>query len=127
VDNILFATGSDGLPSAYIIDWQCAGVGDPQFDLAYFLTGSLSPEDRRACERTLIARHALALRTHDASYTDDVALANYRRNVVSGLQATVGAAVAIPSTPQTDALLLALVRRNCAAVADWDALAALTA
>ena len=39
----------------------------------------------------------------------------------------VGAAVAIPSTPQTDALLLALVRRNCAAVADWDALAVLTA
>ena len=127
VDNILFATGSDGLPSAYIIDWQCAGVGDPQFDMAYFLTGSLSPEDRRACERTLIARHAAVLRARDASYTDEVALANYRRNVVSGLQATVGAAVAIPSTPQTDALLLALVRRNCAAVADWDGLAALTA
>jgi hypothetical protein len=125
VDNVLFATAQDGAPSAYLIDWQCAGVGDPQFDLAYFLTGSLSPEDRRACERDLIGRHAAVLREVDPTYTDEAAFEAYRRNAVSGLEATVAAAVAIPSTPATDALLLALVRRNCAAVADWGSLQAL--
>ena len=125
VDNVLFARGDDGRPSAYLIDWQCAGVGDPQFDLAYFLTGSLSPEDRRLCERDLIRAHAARMREVDPSYTDEVALDAYRRNAVSGLQATVAAAVAIPSTPATDALLLALVTRNCAAVAEWRTLEAL--
>jgi hypothetical protein len=127
VDNVLFETGVDGALAAYLIDWQCAGIGDPQFDLAYFLTGSLSPEDRRRCERDLIQRHAARLREVDASYTDEAALEAYRRNAVSGLQATVAAAVAIPSTPATDQLLLALVRRNCAAVADWRSLEALGA
>jgi hypothetical protein len=127
VDNIVFVQGADGRPSAWLIDWQCAGVDDPQFDLAYFLTGSLSVEDRRACERGLIARHARVLAEADPTYTEAAALEAYRRGIVSGLQATVGAAVAIPSTPSTDALLLALVRRNCAAVRDWDGLAALAA
>ncbi|AOH83282.1 hypothetical protein AWL63_04145 [Sphingomonas panacis] len=125
VDNVMFAANEDGTPSAYLIDWQLARLGDPQMDVAYFLTGSLSPTDRRSCEMRLIRRHAATLRAVDPQYTDDVALAAHRLNAVSGLAYTVASSYNIVSTPASDALLLALARRNCSAVADWESLNAL--
>lgn len=122
VDNVLFETRSDGTPSAYLVDWQLARVGDPQIDVAYFLTGSLSPQHRRACEHDLIRRHASLVREKESRYTDEIALNSYRLNVVAGLLYTVGAANKLSSIPSMETLLLALVRRNCAAVTDWSAL-----
>lgn len=125
VDNILFGEDPEGATRAYLIDWQVTSEGDPQHDLAYFLTGSLSVEERRACERDLILQHAEAIREVDPDYTEEVALAAYRFNIIAGLNATVAAAIPIPSTPHTDALLMTLAERNCAAVLDWDGVAAI--
>ncbi|WP_439816134.1 phosphotransferase [Zavarzinia sp. CC-PAN008] len=119
VDNVLFDMSNPDAPRAYLIDWQVTSQGDPQHDLAYFLTGSLLPEERKACERDLIAAHAATIRKVDPSYTLERALEAYRLNIIAGLQATVAAALPIPSTPHTDKLLMTLAERNCAAVLDW--------
>lgn len=126
VDNILFEESGD-TPTAYLVDWQLARLGDPQIDVAYFLTGSLSPQDRRACERDLIRRHAGVIREKEPGYADEVAMNSYRLNAVAGLLYTVGAANKLSINPSMAALLLALAKRNCAAVEDWNSLNALRA
>ncbi|MEH3037956.1 MAG: nuclear transport factor 2 family protein [Sphingomonas adhaesiva] len=124
VDNVMFDRRG-AAPLAYLIDWQMVSRGAPAIDLAYFLTGSLSVEDRRAVERALIADHAAAIGAIDPAYTPARAEADYRIAAASGLAATVGAAAVMPDTPHNRALLVTLARRNVAAVRDWGTIEAL--
>lgn len=121
VDNILFEESDEGI-AAWIIDWQLPAAGDPQHDVAYFLSGSVNPADRRACERELVAEYAALIRRTITDYSDAEALESYRRNVVSGLWLTVIATAAIDQSAHNADLICALVERNCAAIRDWDAL-----
>jgi hypothetical protein len=123
VDNVLFEDTSEGIV-AWIIDWQLPAAGDPQHDVAYFLSGSVSPEDRRTCERELVSEYAALIRRTVPDYSDGEALESYRRNVVAGLWLTVIAASAIEQNAHNADLICALVERNCAAIRDWDALSA---
>jgi hypothetical protein len=120
VDNIMFDRRDPAAVRAYFIDWQGARTSDAQSDVAYFLSSSISPEDRRACERELVIAHAAAIAEVDPSYTPEAAFAAYRRNIVSGLHMTLVATCVIPfSTPHVEKLLTALAHRNCAAIRDW--------
>jgi len=126
VDNVLFGD-KGGHPLAYLIDWQFTSVGDAMLDVAYFLTGSLSPDDRRRCERDLIARHTGYIREIDPTYTLEMALEAYRLNAVAGLQFAIIAVLAMPVGGRGDDVLIALAERTTAAVRDWDALTAINA
>jgi hypothetical protein len=125
VDNVLFERLRGGGTRACLIDWQLVRAGDPQYDVAYFLSGSVAPEDRRACERDLVAEHARAIAELDPAYTPEKALESYRFNIVSGLWLTGVAAAFIQRTDHNARLLEALVARNVAAIRDWDGLAAI--
>jgi hypothetical protein len=127
VDNILFERDAGGALRACLIDWQCASVGDPQYDVAYFLSGSVSPKDRRAIERDLVAEHVNILAEADAGYGFDEAIEAYRFHIVSGLWLTVVAAAFIEANDHHARLLAALLERNVTAIEDWDALAAVKA
>lgn len=122
VDNILFSDGADG-PAAVLIDWQVTGWRNPMHDVAYFLSGSVSVEDRRSAERGLLDDYAAAFGT---GYDRDRIEADYRLHLPSGLMTTLAAYGVLPLTPEVDRLLLALLRRNLAAVADWTSLDAIT-
>lgn len=124
VDNVMFDRRGDE-PVAYLIDWQMVSRGSPAFDLAYFLAGSLSVADRRACEQALIAEHAQILAAAVPGFTEAVATDLYRINVASGLNATVGAAAVMPDKPHNRDLLVTLATRNVSAVRDWKTLEAL--
>ena len=50
LDNMFF--GDDG--EFAVIDWQVSGLAGGNFDVAYFLTGSLTPETRKLVERDAI-------------------------------------------------------------------------
>lgn len=63
LDNVIFA-GARGSRPFIILDWQTASVGPPAWDLALFLTGSLSVGDRRAAEDELLDRYVTLLATH---------------------------------------------------------------
>jgi thiamine kinase-like enzyme len=123
VDNILFEDRGDGV-QAILIDWQVAGRRSPMHDVGYFLSGSVSVEDRRAHEHALIEHYAERLGSR-FDYPHDEILADYRIHLVSGLMITTAAAAVLPDTPQAATLLLALLERNLAAVADWGSLAAI--
>jgi thiamine kinase-like enzyme len=125
VDNILFIDGprADDV-QAVLIDWQLTGWRNPMHDVGYFLSGSVSVEDRRAHERDFLDRYA---ETIGFRYTLAEVTADYRVQLLSGLMTTVACYGLIPLTPAFDALLIALLRRNAAAAADWESLAAVRA
>ncbi len=121
VDNILFIDAADG-PAAVLIDWQVTGWRNPMHDVAYFLSGSVSVEDRRSAERDLLGDYAAAF---GDGYERDKIEADYRLHLPSGLMTTLAAYGVLPLTAEVDRLLLALLRRNVAAVADWRSLDAI--
>lgn len=118
VDNVIFERNG----RACLIDLQSISIGDAAFDLAYFLTGSLDPPDREACERRLVRGHAAAVRVVDPAYDDETAWRRYRQFALSGLIATVSAAGLLGDRAHVPQIA-ALARRNCAAVAALDGIA----
>lgn len=127
LDNMLFDHRSPDCVSCCIIDWQALGLGHPMQDMAYFLTGALGPELRREIEGRLIEDYQAIIAEVDPGFTLAEALAGYRRNIAAGLTNTVAAALSVVQSEHNDALMLALVARNTAAVRDWDGLAVLEA
>ena len=119
VDNVLFDHGSSKSPQAYLIDFALVSVGDAVADVAYFLTSSLLPEDRLACETDLLEMHTREIALKDPAYTIDKAMASYRENIVSSLYLTMMAAMRMPDAPHARMLLTRLFERNCAAVQHW--------
>jgi hypothetical protein len=122
VDNVLFDDQNGG--EAILIDWQVTGVRNPMHDVGYFLSGSISIEDRRKCERDLLDLYAQQF-TQAEGYTRRQIEDDYRVQLVSGLMTTAAAVGLLPDVPKVNELLLALLERNCAAVDDWQSLKAL--
>ena len=114
VDNVLFDQSDHGSPRAYLIDFALVTIGDAVADVAYFLTSSLSPEDRLACEL-----HTSEIAQKDSTWTIEKAAEAYRVNIVSSLYLTMFAAMGMPDESQANLLLTRLFERNCAAVKHW--------
>lgn len=125
VDNILFIDQADGI-EAVIIDWQMTGWRNPMHDVGYFLSGSVTVADRRMHERALLALYADEF-GRDRGYSDQAMEDDYRVQLLSGLMTTVAAYALLPITAPVERLLIALLGRNLAAAADWDAIAAVRA
>ncbi|MBF5088792.1 phosphotransferase [Novosphingobium sp. NBM11] len=122
VDNVLFEDLPSG-PRAWLIDWQFATLGSPMFDLAYFLSGSLEPADRRAVEEGMIKAHQAAIAVCDPAYSLDQARREFKASLPIALHFSVGAVLAIPPGDLEDRLLSTLAERNVSALIDWDCLA----
>ena len=118
-DNIMFDYRDASHPAAYLIDWAMVRIGDAMTDVAYFLTSSLSPQDRLACEMDMLALHTQEIAAQDPAYTLEMAEQSYRNNIVSSMYLTLLSATGIPQTPHSDLLLMALAQRNCAAIKHW--------
>lgn len=123
VDNVIFEKMPSGI-RACLIDLQSMAIGDPAYDIAYFLSGSLEPADRAVCERELVESHTAALRESGVASNPTTAWENYRQHAIAGMIATVSAAALLAASPPIDRLLVALARRNCAAVQELDGIAA---
>ncbi|HZZ46561.1 MAG TPA: phosphotransferase [Pseudonocardia sp.] len=123
VDNVLFEQ-VDGATRAVLIDWQVTGLRNPMYDVGYFLSGSISIDDRRAHEDALLEHYLREFATVRAGYSRADALHDYRTQVLSGLVITTAAISVLPDNDAVNTLILALLERNCAAVRDWDALTA---
>lgn len=118
VDNVLFEDGPEG-SNAWLIDWQFADRGSPMFDLAYFLSGSLAPEDRRRIDKSLVERHHAVIAAIDPAYSLAQARTEFAESLPLALYFTVGAVLAMPPSEHGDRLLLTLATRNVAALRDW--------
>ena len=77
-DNLLFGGASDSV-SLVVIDWQMLVRGRGPVDLAYLLSGSMDPEDRRRHELDVVTRYAAQLEAAGVrDYGADQCLSDYR-------------------------------------------------
>jgi aminoglycoside phosphotransferase (APT) family kinase protein len=123
LDNLLFRPGD---PRPVVVDWQTAAWGAPASDVAYFLGGSLSVEDRRLHADALVRVYHEALVDHGvgryglAQLEEDV-----RRLCFGGLVMSVGAAMLVKRTERGDDMFVTSVARYAQQAIDLDAVATL--
>ncbi len=125
-DNLFFGAPGSGRPLV-VCDWQSASRGPGVVDAAYFIAGSLSPDDRRAHEDELLRRyHNLLLEGGVKGYSLAQLKEDYR-GYFAGVVA--GAVVLLGTLPEGNErgrrLIEATVTRFLAAMEDHDSLALL--
>jgi Phosphotransferase enzyme family len=126
LDNMIFDARGSGR-SVTVLDWQTVSVGSPAWDVAMFLSGSLSIEDRRAAEPELFERYVTLLSRHGVrGYSVEDLRLEYRFALLVLLAGTVrGIAMRAPdeATSRERALqkdALAADGRLMAALGDHD-------
>jgi len=103
------------------LDWQAVCRAPVFYDVAYFVTGSLSVEDRRAHERELIRHYTDALASSGGPCLDlDEAWLDYRRYALHGFLWAV-----TPPVMQPLERVRAMSDRHTAAIGDLESLEAL--
>jgi aminoglycoside phosphotransferase (APT) family kinase protein len=125
LDNLLFQPGH---PRPVVVDWQTAAWAAPSVDVAYFVGGCLSVEDRRACELDLLSGYHDALcRRGVRDYTLEQLRADARRDTFGGILMAIVAAMVVQRTERGDRMFLTSATRHAQHVLDADALALLRA
>ena len=90
LDNMIFSARESGR-SVVVLDWQTVSAGPPAWDVALFLVGSLSPEDRCAAEGELFRLYAEHLFAHGVhGYSADDLRCDYGLALLALLAGTVG-------------------------------------
>ena len=115
-DNLLFSASGD---EVVLVDWQGTSVGAPAFDVAYFMSQSLTTDVRRANEDALIALYVSELADAGCSLSRDDALAGYGESMVYGL--AVACAIPLisdPGEPRSARLARSMAQRAFAAIDD---------
>ena len=123
LDNLFFGQSPEHAPLT-VLDWQISFKGNGAYDLAYFISQSLSTEDRRANEKALIERYLGVLQAHGIAVDRDAFDRAYARTVAYCFIYPISAAGQIEVTNERHRELLhMLYARSVAAIEDWNALA----
>lgn len=122
LDNLLFPP--HGAPGVSAVDWQTLSIGLPARDLAYLVSTSLEPAERRTHERAVVAAYHQALVTGGVDgYDLETCWDDYRFAMIQGpLVALFGCAYGAESE-RGNRMFAAMVRRSCTAIRELDTLA----
>ncbi len=106
-ENILFYGDT-----ATVVDWQTMAESSAVTDAAYFLGGSVAPEDRRAWEHELIERYREQLDSLGVTLSAGQCWEQYREYAMHGLLITIlGAAYSTPDD-RSDKMFLTMIQRH---------------
>ncbi len=123
LDNLLFPAGES---RPYVVDWQTAAWGSAASDVAYFLGGSLTADDRRRFGSTLLDGYHQALESEGVRDFDHERLElEYRHLCFGGLVMTVGASMLVKRTERGDEMFVTSLARYAQQALDLDAEATL--
>ncbi len=118
LDNLLFSAGD-----CKVVDWQTLSWGPCMTDVAYFIGGALSDEDRRAHEEELVRGYHQALLDQGVTALSwDAAWEGYRRACFAGITMVVAASMVTVQTERGDDMFMAWFARNAQQVLDLGAL-----
>jgi hypothetical protein len=126
IDNLFF--GRTGGPyELAVIDWQSPNRGWGAYDLAYFMSGSMPPEQRRAGERAALERyHATLTAGGVRGYSFDDLLNDYRASLMAYLAIfVVNGATLERSNERAVQLFEVIFDRLNSAIVDHDATGAI--
>ncbi len=119
LDNLLFCPGD---PRPFVVDWQTAAWGAAASDVAYFLGGSLTVEERRRHEQELLDGYHRAVVAEGAVGFDRDRLAHeYRRLCFGGLVMSIGASMLVKRTSRGDDMFVTSVARYAQQALDLEA------
>ncbi|WIM09186.1 phosphotransferase [Enhydrobacter sp.] len=123
-DNLFFG-GAQGGESLAAVDWQVSSRGGGAFDLAYFLSGNVTPQTRRAIEKDVVRLYVDTLAEAGVrGYGFDECFEHYRFGVLYCLVYSVIVIGTLdPSNARGLAMFHANFERVAAAIADLDAAA----
>ena len=125
LDNLLFQPGT---PRPVVVDWQTVAWAGASIDVAYFIGGCLSAEDRRAHEPELLAHYHDALcRRGVRDYSLQQLRADARRDTFAGLLMAIVASMVVQRTERGDLMFLTSSTRHAQHALDVDAPALLLA
>lgn len=123
LDQLFFAVEPDD-PPVRALDWQVSSIGRSAYDLAYFLSQSLTTEGRRACEDELITRYAERLRECGIDYNATQLDHDYRLTAAwCFVYPVIGLGRFDVANDRQDKLLRAMLNGAADAIEDHDALA----
>jgi aminoglycoside phosphotransferase (APT) family kinase protein len=124
LDNLFFGVGT--MPFA-IVDWQFLSRGLGVWDIAYFLSESLLPADRRHAEMKLLESYHQTLAQQGIDdYPFSQCLIDYRLALLQRHTALVSTIAAMPFSEEQRRLHInILLPRNIAALVDHNAFALL--
>lgn len=124
-DNMMFATPAGGKPVT-VLDWQSVSFGTGAVDVAYFLAGALTPEQRRAAEPELLARYLDGLK---AQGVDGYGMDDLKRDYAGGgfllFLTAFFAAMIVKRTDRGDDMFMQMLSSGARHVLDHDALSTL--
>ncbi|HWX74983.1 MAG TPA: phosphotransferase, partial [Solirubrobacteraceae bacterium] len=121
LDNLLF--GEEGSTRALtVVDWQTVGWGGAMADAAYFLSGALEPELRRAHERELFGEYHEALCAQASRALEvEECWTEYRRHAFAGVLMAIIASMLVQRTERGDEMFMAMLARHSQQALDLDA------
>ena len=122
LDNMFFGGCDAG--GFTVIDWQTSGLmGDGLYDVAYFMTSSVSTEVRRGIEREALQEyHDLLCDSGVTDFTFEQCWRHYRRNMLGMLVPSVCAGGGLDmGNERVRELGETMLRRTLAAIEDLDA------
>jgi aminoglycoside/choline kinase family phosphotransferase len=123
LDNLFFGTEEDK-PMLAVADWQIASRGRGVFDVAYFMSGGVPADLRRANEMSLLSDYHRILTDNgnSAGYDFDECFRDYRKSVVFCLvYPVIGGGSVDMGNERGVALWDTWLDRNVAAIEDLDA------
>lgn len=124
-DNMMFGTAEGGYPVT-VLDWQSFAFGAGPTDLAYFLAGALSPEERRAAEPELLALYLGKLKELGVTgYEMDDLKRHYGQGAYLLFTTAFFAAMIVTQTERGDKMFLRMLGSAADHIIDHDGLAAL--
>ncbi len=125
LDNMLFEILGGREPFA-VLDWQTVAPGPGTSDVAYFLGGCLSIDDRRKSEDDLLRRyHARLLEGGVRGYSLERCREDARHAALMGYYVCTYAVPLVPRTERGDRMFAIWLSRCARQVLDHDALALL--
>ena len=121
MDNMFF--GADGSDDFAVIDWQVSGIGPGLYDVASFMSDSVSTETRRKIEReTLREYHDVLCSTGVKEFSFEACWRLYRQNMLGRLLAPILVCGGLDlSNERGRALAENGLRKTLAAVEDLEA------
>lgn len=122
LDNLFFGAHGEQHPLT-VVDWQLSFRGRAGYDLAYFISQSLTTDDRRSSEEELIAAYREGIAAKGIEYPDDELDSDYRRTVAFCYCYPIISAGQIEFTNERHReLVTGMLDRAVAAIEDTDAL-----
>lgn len=121
LDNLFFDAGA--ADPVVAVDWQICGLGRAPYDIAYFMSQSLTPEDRKAADEQVLRVYYDALRAGGVEdYTWEQCWEDYRLAILFCSVYPLNAGALDLVNERAVALFSAMLDRSAKAILDLDAL-----